>query len=72
MGFTTPSRTHYSFQKVELGWHNCILKVGMTAEEVSKAQAICKVHAQGDGDDDADNYIFLNKNDSMNVNHETN
>jgi hypothetical protein len=44
----------------------------MTAEEVSKAQAICKVHAQGDGDDDADNYIFLNKNDSMNVNHETN
>ncbi|XP_012698637.1 uncharacterized protein LOC101778811 [Setaria italica] len=41
------------FPRGELGWHNCIPKVGVTEAEVNKARAICKAHANGGGDDDA-------------------
>ncbi|XP_072150844.1 uncharacterized protein [Setaria viridis] len=41
------------FPRGELGWHNCIPKVGVTEAEVNKARAIRKARADGGGDDDA-------------------
>ena len=35
------------FPKGELGWHNCIPKVGVTNKEVNKARVIRKARAQG-------------------------
>ena len=61
------------FPKGELGWHNCIPKVGVTEEEVNKARAIRKARVQGGGNDDAGNCIFLlNIYDPMNVDHDNN
>nr|TKW21454.1 hypothetical protein SEVIR_4G120300v2 [Setaria viridis] len=42
------------FPRGELGWHNCIPKVGVTMAEVNKARAIRKARVDGGGDDDAD------------------
>ncbi|RCV21856.1 hypothetical protein SETIT_4G171700v2 [Setaria italica] len=41
------------FPRGELGWYNCIPKVGVTMAEVNKARAIRKARADGGGDDDA-------------------
>ncbi|RCV30685.1 hypothetical protein SETIT_6G115000v2 [Setaria italica] len=41
------------FPRGELGWHNCIPKVGVTEAEVNKARVIRKARADGGGDDDA-------------------
>nr|XP_034591746.1 uncharacterized protein LOC117853522 [Setaria viridis] len=41
------------FPRGELGWHNCIPKVGVTMAEVNKARAIRKARVDGGGDDDA-------------------
>ena len=42
------------FPMVELGWHNCIPKVGVTMAQVERARAIHKRHAENaeNGDDD--------------------
>ena len=39
----------------ELGWHNCIPKVGVTMAQVERARAIHKKHAENGGDDDGGN-----------------
>jgi hypothetical protein len=38
----------------ELGWHNCISKVGVTMQQVEDARAMRQAHAGGDGGDDED------------------
>jgi hypothetical protein len=46
------------FPKGELGWHNCIPKVGVTMEKVEEARAIRKAPAGGDGGDNLGKAMF--------------
>jgi hypothetical protein len=39
------------FPRGELGWHNCIPKVGVTMTQVERARAIHKKRAENGGDD---------------------
>jgi hypothetical protein len=40
------------FPRGELGWHNCIPKVGVTMAEVDAARAIRKARVESDGGND--------------------
>ena len=62
------------FPRGELGWHNCIPKVGVTMVQVDQARAIRKKRAENGGDDDGGN---LNSFQKCNINsflltHDTN
>ena len=43
------------FPRGELGWHNCIPKVGVTMAQVDRARVIHKKHAENGDDDDGGN-----------------
>ena len=49
------------FPRGELGWHNCIPKVGVTMQEVEAARAYRKARAESDGDDDEGIVLGLQK-----------